>query len=136
VEALRAACDEVLGGALGHYEQVIGGTVPEKMPMPLQVHRRAGEDCSRCGARIEAIHIKDYVMCCCPEEQTAGQVLKGPAPLQAAEVASVAIGPARVTGTTIVQKILRAQMAVPMTVVSFSLWLSRSCCAFGDQGRQ
>jgi hypothetical protein len=45
VGARRAACDEVLGGALGHYEQVIGGTVRDKMPMPLQgVHRRAGED--------------------------------------------------------------------------------------------
>jgi formamidopyrimidine-DNA glycosylase len=76
VEALRAACDEVLGGALDHYEQVIGETVPDKMPMPLQVHRRAGEDCPRCGARIEAIHFKDYVMCYCPEEQTGGRVLK------------------------------------------------------------
>jgi formamidopyrimidine-DNA glycosylase len=76
VEALREACDEVLGGALDHYEHVIGDTVPDKLPMPLQVHRRAGEDCPRCGARIEAIHFKDYVMCYCPEEQTGGRVLK------------------------------------------------------------
>jgi formamidopyrimidine-DNA glycosylase len=76
VEELRAACDEVLGGALDHYEQVVGDRVPDKMPMPLQVHRRAGEDCPRCGARIQAIHFKDYVMCYCPEEQTGGRVLK------------------------------------------------------------
>ena len=76
VETLRAACDEVLGGALEHYERVIGDTVPDKLPMPLQVHRRAGEDCPRCGASIEAIHFKDYVMCYCPEEQTGGRVLK------------------------------------------------------------
>ena len=76
VEALREACDDVLGGALDHYEQVIGDTVPDKLPMPLQVHRRAGEDCPRCAARIEAIHFKDYVMCYCPEEQTGGRVLK------------------------------------------------------------
>jgi formamidopyrimidine-DNA glycosylase len=76
VETLRAACDEVLGGALDHYERVIGDTVPDKLPMPLQVHRRAGDDCPRCGARIEAIHFKDYVMCYCPEEQTGGRVLK------------------------------------------------------------
>jgi formamidopyrimidine-DNA glycosylase len=76
VEELRGACDEVLGGALDHYEQVVGDAVPDKMPMPLQVHRRAGEDCPRCGARIEAIHFKDYVMCYCPEEQTGGRVLK------------------------------------------------------------
>jgi formamidopyrimidine-DNA glycosylase len=76
VEELRAACDQVLGGALDHYEQVVGDRVPDKMPMPLQVHRRAGEDCPRCGARIQAIHFKDYVMCYCPEEQTGGRVLK------------------------------------------------------------
>ncbi len=76
VEGLRVACDEVLGGALEHYERVIEGTIPDKLPMPLQVHRRAGEDCPRCGTRIEAIHFKDYVMCYCPEEQTGGRVLK------------------------------------------------------------
>jgi formamidopyrimidine-DNA glycosylase len=76
VETLRQACDTVLGGALEHYEQVIGDTVPDKLPMPLQVHRRAGEPCPRCGATIQAIHFKDYVMCYCPEEQTGGRVLK------------------------------------------------------------
>jgi formamidopyrimidine-DNA glycosylase len=76
VEALHTACEEVLGGALEHYEEVIGDTIPDKMPMPLQVHRRAGEDCPRCGTRIEAIHFKDYIMCYCPEEQTGGRVLK------------------------------------------------------------
>ena len=76
IDALRAAMDEVLGGALAHYEEVVGDTIPDKMPMPLKVHRRAGEDCPRCGARIEAIHFKDYVMCYCPEEQTGGRVLK------------------------------------------------------------
>jgi formamidopyrimidine-DNA glycosylase len=76
VEALHWACQEVLGGTLAHYEDVVGETVPDKMPMPLQVHRRAGEECPRCGTRIEAIHFKDYVMCYCPEEQTGGRVLK------------------------------------------------------------
>ncbi|MBA3262697.1 MAG: DNA-formamidopyrimidine glycosylase [Thermoleophilaceae bacterium] len=75
-ERLRVACDEVLGGALEHYEQAIGDTIPDKLPMPLQVHRRAGEACPRCGATIQAIHFKDYVMCYCPEEQTGGRVLK------------------------------------------------------------
>jgi len=76
IEALHTAMDEVLGGAIEHYEEVVGDTIPDKMPMPLQVHRRAGEECPRCGARIEAIHFKDYVMCYCPEEQTGGRVLK------------------------------------------------------------
>jgi formamidopyrimidine-DNA glycosylase len=76
VAAIHDACEDVMGAALDHYEEVIGDTVPDKLPMPLQVHRRAGEPCPRCGARIEAIHFKDYVMCYCPEEQTGGRVLK------------------------------------------------------------
>jgi formamidopyrimidine-DNA glycosylase len=76
VEALHSACEEVLGGALDHYEEVVGDTVPDKLPMPLSVHRRAGEECPRCGTRIEAIHFRDYVMCYCPEEQTSGRILK------------------------------------------------------------
>jgi formamidopyrimidine-DNA glycosylase len=75
-ERLRAACDEVLGGALDHYEETLGDKIPDKLPMPLKVHRRAGEACPRCGTTIEAIHFKDYVMCYCPEEQTGGRVLK------------------------------------------------------------
>jgi formamidopyrimidine-DNA glycosylase len=75
-DRLRSACDERLGAALEHYEQVIGEAVPDKLPMPLEVHRRSGEPCPRCGTRIEAIHFKDYVMCYCPEEQTGGRVLK------------------------------------------------------------
>jgi formamidopyrimidine-DNA glycosylase len=76
VDALGEAIGSCLGGALAHYEEVIGATVPDKLPMPLQVHRRPGEPCPRCGARIEAIHFKDYVLCYCPPEQTGGRVLK------------------------------------------------------------
>jgi formamidopyrimidine-DNA glycosylase len=76
VEDLRAACDERLGGALEHYERVIGDTVPDKLPMPLEVHRRQREPCPRCGTKLEAIHFKDYVMSYCPQEQTGGRVLK------------------------------------------------------------
>ena len=76
VGRLREAMDGRLGSALDHYEQVIGDTVPDKLPMPLEVHRRSGEPCPRCGTCIEAIHFKDYVLCYCPEEQTGGRVLK------------------------------------------------------------
>jgi formamidopyrimidine-DNA glycosylase len=75
-ERLHQAMGEVLGAALEHYEEVIGPVVPDKLPMPLKVHRRQGEDCPRCGTRLEAIHFKDYVMSYCPEEQTGGRVLK------------------------------------------------------------
>ena len=76
VERLEAAIDERLGGALARYEDVIGDTIPDKLPLPLEVHRRSGEPCPRCGTTIEAIHFKDYVLCYCPEEQTGGRVLK------------------------------------------------------------
>ena len=73
---LRDACESVLGGALADYEEVIGDSIPDKAPMPLKVHRKAGEPCPRCGTTIEAVHFKDYVMCYCPKEQTGGRVLK------------------------------------------------------------
>jgi formamidopyrimidine-DNA glycosylase len=76
VDELGAAIGSTLQGALDHYEDVLGPTIPDKLPMPLQVHRRAGEPCPRCGTTIEAIHFKDYVMCYCPQEQTGGRVLK------------------------------------------------------------
>ena len=50
--------------------------IPDKLPLPLKVHRRNGECCPRCGATIEAVHYEDYVMCYCPKEQTGGRVLK------------------------------------------------------------
>jgi formamidopyrimidine-DNA glycosylase len=76
VERLHTAIGEVLGGALEHYERVVEESLPDKAPMPLQVHRKAGEACPRCGTTIEAVHFKDYVMCYCPTEQTGGRVLK------------------------------------------------------------
>jgi formamidopyrimidine-DNA glycosylase len=76
VERLRVAVGDRLGHALDHYEEVIGNKVPDKAPLPLEVHRRQGEPCPRCGTKLEAIHFKGYVMCYCPEEQTGGRVLK------------------------------------------------------------
>ena len=74
--ALRTAIVDVLGGALEHYERVVELPIPDKLPLPLQVHRHHGEPCPRCGTTIEAVHYEDYVMCYCPEEQTGGRVLK------------------------------------------------------------
>jgi formamidopyrimidine-DNA glycosylase len=74
--ALRASIVTTLDGALEHYERVVKLPIPDKLPLPLQVHRKAGEPCPRCGATIEAVHYEDYVMCYCPAEQTGGKVLK------------------------------------------------------------
>jgi formamidopyrimidine-DNA glycosylase len=75
VEGLQRAL-AVLGGAIEHYEEVIGETVPDKLPMPLQVHRREGEPCPRCGTTIEAVYFKEHQANYCPQEQTGGRVLK------------------------------------------------------------
>ena len=74
--ALRAAILERLGGALAHYEEVVHLPIPDKLPLPLEVHRHHGEPCPRCGTTIEAVHYEDYVLCYCPQEQTGGRVLK------------------------------------------------------------
>jgi formamidopyrimidine-DNA glycosylase len=75
VERLHDAL-RLLGEAIDHYEEVIGDEIPDKMPMPLQVHRRQGEPCPRCGTTLEAVHFTEHVMTYCPEEQTEGRVLK------------------------------------------------------------
>jgi formamidopyrimidine-DNA glycosylase len=75
VESLHRALS-VLGGVIERYEEVIGETVPDKMPMPLQVHRREGEPCPRCGTEIQAVYFKEHQANYCPQEQTGGRVLK------------------------------------------------------------
>jgi formamidopyrimidine-DNA glycosylase len=75
VERLHAAL-AVLGLAIDHYEDVIGDNVPDKLPMPLQVHRREGEPCPRCGTTLAAVHFAEHVMTYCPEEQTGGKIYK------------------------------------------------------------
>ena len=74
--ALREAIATVLDGAIEHYERVVSLPIPDKLPLPLQVHRKGGEPCPRCGTTIEQVHYEDYVMCYCPGEQTHGKVLK------------------------------------------------------------
>jgi formamidopyrimidine-DNA glycosylase len=66
----------VLGDAIDVYEREIGETVPDKLPMPLRVHRREGQECPRCGAGLAAVHFADHVTTYCPAEQTGGRVLK------------------------------------------------------------
>ena len=73
---LRGAIASTLDGAIEHYERVVELPIPDKLPMPLQVHRHQGEPCPRCDATIEAVFYEDYVMCYCPAEQTGGKVLK------------------------------------------------------------
>ena len=75
-QELRAQTIATLGAALDHYERVIDLPIPDKLPMPLLVHRKQGEPCPRCGTTLEAVFYEDYVMTYCPTEQTDGRVLK------------------------------------------------------------
>ena len=75
VERLHAAL-HVLGDAIEHYEKTIGPDVPDKVPMPLRVHKREGEPCPRCGTTLEAVFFSEHQTNYCPQEQTGGRVLK------------------------------------------------------------
>jgi formamidopyrimidine-DNA glycosylase len=75
-ETLSATIPAVLGGALEHYERTVGLPIPDKLPMPLQVHRHEGEPCPRCGTTLERVWFEDYVIAYCPACQTDGRVLK------------------------------------------------------------
>jgi formamidopyrimidine-DNA glycosylase len=73
---LHEAIVSELGRALAHYEEHLTLPIPDKLPMPLRVHRRNGEPCPRCGDQLEAVFYEDYVMCYCPTCQTDGKLLK------------------------------------------------------------
>ncbi|MGA2927253.1 MAG: DNA-formamidopyrimidine glycosylase family protein [Solirubrobacteraceae bacterium] len=75
-QTLRAAISARLDEAIAHYERELGLPIPDKLPMPLTVHRRNGEPCPRCGDQLEAVFYEDYVMCYCPTCQTEGKLLK------------------------------------------------------------
>ncbi len=75
-DRLREAMIAKLGGAIEYYEANLALPIPDKLPMPLAVHRRNGEPCPRCGDTLEAVFYEDYVMCYCPTCQTDGKLLK------------------------------------------------------------
>ncbi len=73
---LERAIVGVLDGAIEHYEQTVKLPIPDKLPMPLKVHRHEGEPCPRCATTLEAVHFEDYVIAYCPACQTGGRTLK------------------------------------------------------------
>ncbi len=73
---LREAIVTVLGDALARYEELVKLPIPDKLPMPLRVHRHEGEPCPRCEQTLQAVHFEDYVIAYCPHCQTEGRVLK------------------------------------------------------------
>ncbi len=73
---LREAIVATLTDALAYYEQNVALPVPDKLPMPLEIHRHEGEPCPRCGETLKSVHFEDYVIAYCPACQTDGRVLK------------------------------------------------------------
>jgi formamidopyrimidine-DNA glycosylase len=75
-EALRAATVARLGEAIDTYAATLRVPLPDRLPLPLKVHRHEGRPCPRCGTTLEAVHFEDYVIAYCPACQTEGRVLK------------------------------------------------------------
>jgi formamidopyrimidine-DNA glycosylase len=75
-QRLREAIIGTLGAAIAHYEDAVSLPIPDKLPMPLRIHRHQGEPCPRCATALEAVHFEDYVIAYCPVCQTEGRVLK------------------------------------------------------------
>jgi formamidopyrimidine-DNA glycosylase len=75
-DTLRETIRTVLGAAIEHYEGTVTLPIPDKLPMPLAVHRHEGEPCPRCETKLERVFFEDYVIAYCPACQTEGRVLK------------------------------------------------------------
>jgi len=73
---LREATIARLGGAIDTYAATLSLPLPDRLPLPLKIHRHEGQPCPRCGATLEAVHFEDYVIAYCPTCQTDGRVLK------------------------------------------------------------
>jgi formamidopyrimidine-DNA glycosylase len=76
LDALRQAIAGTLSRAIDHYEGVVTLPIPDKLPMPLLVHRHEGEPCPCCGTTLESVHFESYVIAYCPICQTEGRTLK------------------------------------------------------------
>jgi formamidopyrimidine-DNA glycosylase len=75
-DALRDATVARLGAAIDCYAATLSLPLPDRLPLPLKVHRHEGQPCPRCGTTLEAVHFEDYVIAYCPTCQTEGRVLK------------------------------------------------------------
>jgi formamidopyrimidine-DNA glycosylase len=73
---LEQAIVGTLGMAIDSYEENLELPIPDKLPMPLRVHRHEGEPCPRCATTLEAVHFEDYTIAYCPACQTGGRTLK------------------------------------------------------------
>jgi formamidopyrimidine-DNA glycosylase len=76
VATLSDAIAANLGRAVEHYEDTVQIPVPDKLPMPLLIHRHEGQPCPRCATTLASVSFDAQVIAYCPKCQTAGRVLK------------------------------------------------------------
>jgi len=84
IERLHAAL-HVLGDAIDHYEQTIGPEVPDKVPMPLKIHKRALSPLRHHDRGRLLLRTSNELL---PKGADRRPSAQGPAALAAAEVAS------------------------------------------------
>lgn len=73
---LRETIGTVLDRTLKEYDEQLGLPLPDKLPLPLQVHRRVGEPCPRCGDEILRVSYESDEMAYCATCQTGGKPYK------------------------------------------------------------
>jgi formamidopyrimidine-DNA glycosylase len=76
IATLAAAIGSVLARALDHYERTLSLPIPDKLPMPLVIHRHDAEPCPRCATTLGSVSFEDHLMTYCPDCQTGGRLLK------------------------------------------------------------
>ena len=74
--ALRVATVSNLQAAVGHYRNVLSIPIPDKLPMPLAVHRMEGNPCPQCGEELRPVYFESHTISYCPHCQTGGKILK------------------------------------------------------------
>ena len=72
--------------AIDHYEEVVTLPIPDKLPMPLRVHRHEGEPCPRCGTTLRGGPLRGLRDRLLPRLSDRRADAEGPADVEAAEV--------------------------------------------------
>ncbi|MFA4927072.1 MAG: DNA-formamidopyrimidine glycosylase family protein [Patulibacter sp.] len=71
-ETIRVVLDRTLAG----YAEQLSLPLPDKLPLPLQVHRQVGKPCPRCGDEILRVSYESDEMAYCATCQTGGKPYK------------------------------------------------------------